>query len=65
MRKGRFIGEETTLNEHRRAMVREITERHLSQGDALGWFEELYVLAKGNASVIPWADLTINPHLVE
>ena len=53
------------MSEHKRAMAREIAKRHLSQGDALGWFEELYALAKGNVSVIPWADLTPNPHLVE
>lgn len=53
------------MNENQRAIAREIAKRHLSQGDASGWFEELYALAKGDASVIPWADLTPNPHLVE
>jgi SAM-dependent methyltransferase len=52
------------MSEHQRATAREIAQRHLSQGDSLGWFEELYALAKGDASVIPWADLTPNPHLL-
>jgi len=45
-------------------MAREIAHRHLAAGDALGWFEELYARAKGDASIIPWADLTPNPNLV-
>ena len=52
------------INENKRAIAQEIAMRHLSQGDASGWFEELYALAKGDASVIPWADLAPNPQLV-
>jgi len=29
----------------------------------LGWFEELYAQANGDASIIPWADLIPNPNL--
>lgn len=53
------------MGENQRKTAREIASRHLSHDDALGWFEELYVRAEGDASVIPWADLTPNPHLVE
>jgi len=52
------------MSESQRAIAREIAQRHLAAGDALGWFEELYASAKGNASTIPWADLTPNRNLV-
>ena len=52
------------MEESNRAKAREIANRYLSKGDALGWFEELYARANGDASVIPWADLVPNPHLV-
>lgn len=51
------------MEESKRAKVREIALRHLSEGDALGWFEELYREANGDASVISWADLAPNPNL--
>jgi SAM-dependent methyltransferase len=51
------------MNGAKRAKAREIAHRHLSEGDALGWFEDLYVQAKGDSSVIPWADLEVNPNL--
>ncbi|MCX5887196.1 MAG: class I SAM-dependent methyltransferase [Proteobacteria bacterium] len=47
-----------------RETAREIANHHLAQGDSLGWFEELYAQAQGNASIIPWADLRPNPNLV-
>src|SRR5437870_3924377 len=47
-----------------RASVRELAATHLRRGDPLGWFETLYRGAAGQAGVIPWADLTPNPHLV-
>jgi hypothetical protein len=52
-------------DESKRAAARDIAHRHLSTGDALGWFEELYSQAQGDPSVIPWADLAPNPNLVE
>jgi SAM-dependent methyltransferase len=52
------------MEESNRATAREIANRYLSKGDALGWFEELYAQANGDASVIPWADLMPNPNLV-
>lgn len=53
------------MDESHRASARYISRQHLLQGNALGWFEELYALAGGDASIIPWADLVPNPNLVD
>lgn len=37
----------------------------VAHGDATGWFDEIYKAAKGDASVVPWADQQPNPWLVE
>ncbi len=47
-----------------RATARGIAQRHLATGDALGWFEDLYTHAAGDATIIPWADLVPNPHVI-
>ncbi|HUU19992.1 MAG TPA: methyltransferase domain-containing protein [Sedimentisphaerales bacterium] len=52
------------MDESQRATAREIAHRHLTNGDFLGWFEDLYACADGDASVVPWADLAVNPNLV-
>lgn len=52
------------MNKSRRTIAREIASHHLAHGDSLGWFEELYAGANGDASIIPWADLRPNPNLV-
>jgi SAM-dependent methyltransferase len=52
-------------DEAHRKTAREIAQRYLARGDALGWFEALYSQADGDASVISWADLKANPNLVE
>jgi SAM-dependent methyltransferase len=52
------------MSQSQRAIAREIAHRHLTAGDLLGWFEELYARAAGDASIIPWADLTPNPNFV-
>jgi SAM-dependent methyltransferase len=52
------------VDETARVTAREIAHKHLVAGDALGWFEVLYAQADGDASIIPWADLTPNPNLV-
>lgn len=51
-------------DEAQRKTAREIAQRYLARGDALGWFEALYSQADGDASVISWADLKPNPNLV-
>ena len=53
------------MNETRRATARGLAHKHLATGDPLGWFEALYTQADGDFSIIPWADLSPNPNLVE
>ncbi|MGA3084524.1 MAG: class I SAM-dependent methyltransferase [Thermodesulfobacteriota bacterium] len=52
------------MEESKRATARKIANQYLSKGDPLGWFEELYSQAKAEVSIIPWADLMPNPHLL-
>jgi hypothetical protein len=52
------------MPESHRATAREIARHYLEAGDPLGWFEELYTNARGEASIIPWADLKPNPSLI-
>jgi len=52
------------MSESHRKTAREIAHHHLEDGDPLGWFEDLYVTAQGDASIIPWADLTPNMNLL-
>ena len=47
-----------------RDRARDLARKHLSEGDALGWFEHLYASASGDAQAIPWAELRPNPNLV-
>jgi len=53
------------MTEIHRAFAREIAQKHLDSGDPLGWFEDLYLQAGENASIIPWADLEPNPNLID
>lgn len=53
------------MNESHRATAREIAHQYLEAGDPLGWFEDLYTTARGDASIIPWAELTPNPNLMD
>jgi len=53
------------MDHERRRMTRKIAGRHLVAGDALGWFEALYVAARGDPALISWADMCPNPNLVE
>jgi len=36
-----------------RATAREKSQRYIEMGDPLGWFENLYLQAEGDPSVIP------------
>lgn len=47
-----------------RAIAKALAQKHLSEGDPLGWFEVLYASASQDASAIPWAHLAPNPNLV-
>jgi hypothetical protein len=53
------------MKEIQRATAREIAQKHLDSGDPLGWFEDLYLQAAENVSIIPWVDLEPNPNLIE
>jgi len=48
-----------------RVTARELAQRHIENGDPLGWFEALYAKAGDDPSIIPWADLAPNPNFVK
>lgn len=52
------------MTDQDRAMARELAQRHIADGNPMGWFEVLYATAGGDSSIIPWADLALNPNLV-
>jgi SAM-dependent methyltransferase len=58
-------GHEISVNEKHRATARELAHKHLDAGDPLGWFEELYARAGDDSSIIPWADLRLNPNFID
>lgn len=47
-----------------REQLRELAREALRSGKPEAWFQPLYERAGGDPSVIPWADLSPNPHLV-
>jgi len=47
-----------------RTRARELAAEFIRSGDPTGWFEPLYQEAETGKSVVPWADLCINPHLL-
>jgi len=48
-----------------RKFARKLAREYIDRGDATGWFEALYSEAAGDPSIIPWADLKVNPGLEE
>eukprot|EP00913_Durusdinium_trenchii_P028428 g26656.t1 len=44
-------------------IARKLAAESIGRGEPVAWFETLYGQAEGDPSVIPWADLTINPSL--
>src|SRR4051812_41949068 len=48
-----------------RITARALAKDFIARGDALGWFEALYVAAAGEMPKIPWADAQPNPNLIE
>ena len=48
-----------------RKIARKLAKEYVDRRDSLGWFEALYEQADGDASIIPWADLKVNPNLEE
>lgn len=53
------------MSERRREIARLLARQHIEAGDPLGWFEDLYFRAGDDSSLIPWADLTPNPNLID
>jgi flavoprotein hydroxylase len=47
-----------------RSRARALAREAIARGDALAWFETLYREAEAGTTVVPWADLVPNPHLV-
>jgi SAM-dependent methyltransferase len=45
--------------------VRGLAERHLLDGDPLGWFEPVYRAAKRDVGAIPWAHPAPHPYVVD
>ena len=46
-----------------RRIARQLASASLANGDDLGWFERLYAQADGDETVVPWADMKVNPNL--
>jgi SAM-dependent methyltransferase len=53
-----------SVHDDQRKPARTLARDYIARGDALGWFEALYAGAAGDTSVVPWADLAPNPHLL-
>jgi SAM-dependent methyltransferase len=48
-----------------RARARELAAEFNKKGDATGWFEQLYREREAGNSIVPWADLRPNAHLLD
>jgi SAM-dependent methyltransferase len=48
-----------------RTRARTLAREAIARGEPVAWFEELYREAESGTTVVPWADLVPNPHLVE
>lgn len=46
-----------------RQKVMSLANESIAKSDPYGWFDTLYVQAKGEASQVPWAKLTTHPYL--
>lgn len=53
------------MSKKHRPTSRELAHKALAEGDAIGWFEELYAWANVQGDGVPWAKMTPNPHLVQ
>ncbi len=53
------------MKEQARAKARQLAQEFAQRRDTTGWFEELYTQAQGNEQAIHWADMEVNPNLVE
>jgi len=48
-----------------RTFARKLCSEHAERNDNLSWFEALYHKARGDETIIPWADMVPNPQLCE
>lgn len=48
-----------------RTLARNLAAESVGRGEPLEWFEKLYCQAQGDESVIPWADMKVNPNFGE
>ena len=48
-----------------RKIARNLAKEYIERGDPQGWFEALYREGATDPSIIPWADLKVNPNLEE
>lgn len=48
-----------------RTRARTLARDAIARGEPVAWFEELYREAEAGTTVVPWADLVANPHMVE
>jgi hypothetical protein len=55
----------TRIMQPNRARARELAAESRRSGDPTGWFEQLYQEQEQGVSVVPWADLGVNPNLQE
>src|SRR5213080_4502519 len=46
-----------------RTLARNLAAESLRGGNPLEWFETLYRQAREDESIIPWADMRVNPNL--
>jgi SAM-dependent methyltransferase len=53
------------MAERDRTRARELAQEALRAGDPTGWFERLYKEHELGQRVVPWADLGVNPNLLE
>ena len=53
------------MAEPNRVRARELAARFIRSGDPTGWLEQLYREHEQGSKVVPWADLGVNPNLVE
>jgi SAM-dependent methyltransferase len=48
-----------------RKIARTLAKEYIARGEPTAWFEALYAQATGDPSIIPWADMKVNPNLEE
>jgi SAM-dependent methyltransferase len=53
------------MSEPDRTRARELAAKSLASGNPTGWLEELYKEHEEGKKVVPWADLGVNPNLLE